>query len=504
MTSNSLTEQQTASTGTPGLDHILSGGLTRNRLYLLEGTPGTGKTTLALSFLLEGVRAGETGLYLTLSETAVELRDVASSHGWDLRGLELFEVVNADGLSEDQAQTVFHSSEVELGETIKGIIAKVDETNPARVVIDSLSELRLLAQNPLRYRRQILALKHYFATRKCTVLVLDDRTAEPGDLQLHSIAHGVIALTQNTAGFGRERRQLCVVKYRGVQYRGGFHDFIIERGGLRVFPRLVASEHGRSFSGAALSTGVKEFDDLLGGGLVPGTSTLLSGPAGVGKTTAAIRCIFEALENNRTAAYFLFDEGISTLLTRSRLLGMDLAPHIEAKRLIIRQIDPAELSPGQFSNAVREAVEHFGASYVCIDSLNAYLKAMPESNFLTLQMHELLAYLGQLGVITILILGFHGIVGELRVDVDISYLADAVVFMRYFEAAGEVRKAISVVKTRVSDHERTIREFRVGGAGLVLGEPLRGFQGVLTGVPDFQGHSSSLLNGGKPLEGGRS
>lgn len=485
--------QTMARTGTLGLDDILNGGLACNHLYLVEGTPGTGKTTLALSFLLAGAAEGETGLYVTLSETASELRDVAASHGWSLDKLTVFELVNEDGFDPEHEQSVFHPSEVELGETVRGVIAKVDAINPTRVVLDSLSELRLLAQNSLRYRRQILALKHYFASRNCTVLVLDDRSSDPGDLQLHSIAHGVITLEQTPTGFGNERRQLRVVKYRGVKYRGGHHDFTIERGGLRVYPRLVAKEHRGNFDVEGKSTGIAGLDALLGGGLVPGTSTLLSGPAGVGKTTTAIACMVAALKRGEPAAYFLFDEGLGTLCARSRLLNMDIEPFIESGLLRIRQIDPAELSPGEFAGAVRAAVEEQGARVIVIDSLNAYLKAMPTDTFLALQMHELLTYLNQLGVATILILGYHGIVGDLRVDVDLSYLADNIMFMRFFETGGEVRKAISVVKTRTSDHERTIREFRVGPGGLILGEPLRNFQGVLSGVPSFVGESSALL-----------
>ncbi|WP_216851119.1 ATPase domain-containing protein [Acidisphaera sp. L21] len=484
--------------GIAGLDNVLSGGLTRNRLYLVEGTPGTGKTTLALNFLLEGAAQGEQGLYITLSETEVELTEVAASHGWSLDALTIFELVTADGLNVDQEQSVFHPSDVELGETVRGVMAKVDELTPTRVVLDSLSELRLLAQNPLRYRRQILALKHYFATKHCTVLVLDDRTADPGDLQLHSIAHGVITLEQIQSGFGKERRQVRVVKYRGVKYRGGQHDFVIDRGGLRVYPRLIASEHHRDFSLDAVSTGVRELDGLLGGGLVPGTSTLLSGPAGVGKTTTSLRCIMSALERGDRAAYFLFDEGLSTLLVRSAALGMDFGPYLESGTLLIRQIDPAELSPGEFAGAVREAIEQHGAHMICIDSLNAYLKAMPDNNYLALQMHELLSYLNQLGIVTLLVLGYHGLVGDLRVDVDLSYLADSIMFMRFFEASGEVRKAISVVKTRTSDHENTIREYRIGVGGLVVGPPLRNFHGVLSGSPTYDGDHQSLLPRGQP------
>jgi circadian clock protein KaiC len=487
-----------AKTGIAGLDHVLSGGLTRHRLYLVEGTPGTGKTTLALNFLLEGAARGEMGLYITLSETKHELTQVAASHGWSLDALTIFELVTAEGLNPDQEQSVFHPSDVELGETVRSVMAKVDELTPTRVVLDSLSELRLLAQNPLRYRRQILALKHYFATKRCTVLVLDDRTAEPGDLQLHSIAHGVISLEQLIGGYGSVRRQLCVVKYRGMKYRGGQHDFSIERGGLHVYPRLIASEHHREYSPEAVSTGVGELDQLLGGGLMPGTSTLLSGPAGVGKTTATLRCMLSALERGERAACFLFDEGLSTLVVRAAALGMDVRPYLDSGSLIIQQIDPAELSPGEFAGAVRRAVEQHQADMICIDSLNAYLKAMPDSNYLALQMHELLSYLNQLGIVTLLVLGYHGLVGDLRVDVDLSYLADSIMFMRFFEAAGEIRKAISVVKTRTSDHEATIREYRIGQGGLVVGPPLRNFHGVLSGTPTYDGDAKALMERSDP------
>ena len=484
-----------ASTGIAGLDSILAGGLTPDRLYLVEGTPGTGKTTLGLGFLLAGVRAGEAGLYVTLSETESELRAVAATHGWALEGLDLFELVPEIGLGEDQEQTLLHPSEVELGETVRGIIAKVDELRPKRVVLDSLSELRLLAQNPLRYRRQILALKHYFSTRHCTVLVLDDKTSEPGDLQLHSIAHGVIALEQTLSGFGAQRRRLHVVKMRGVQFRGGYHDLAIERGGLCVYPRLVAAEHGAPFLTETFTTGSAELDELLGGGLVPGTSTLLSGPAGVGKTTTVVQCMVAALQRGESAAYFLFDERLPTLLTRSAALGMDLQPYLDSGQLDIRRIDPAELSPGQFSGLVREAVEEQGVRVIVVDSLNAYLQAMPEEQYLVLQMHELLSYLAQHGIVSLLILGQHGVMGDIRSDVDLSYLADSVLQLRFFEAEGEVRQAISVIKTRTTRHERTIREFKIDAGGVTLGAPLRDFQGVLTGVPTFRGSGGELLAG---------
>ncbi len=482
-----------ALTGITGLDDILNGGLTPDRMYLVEGTPGTGKTTLGLGFLLAGAAIGETALYITLAETEVELRAVAKTHGWSLDALNLFEMVPADGFGEDQEQTLLHPSEVELGETVRSIIAKVEEIRPARVVLDSLSELRLLAQSPIRYRRQILALKHFFSTRQCTVLVLDDKSADGNDLQLHSIAHGVISLEQALSGFGAQRRRLHVVKMRGVQFRGGYHDFEIARGGLCVYPRLVASDYEAATDGKTMSSGSRALDELLGGGLVPGTATLLTGPAGVGKTTASVQCMIAALKRGERAAYFLFDERMPTLLARSAALGMDMRPYIENGQLELRAVDPAEMSPGEFAGAIRTAVEENGAQIVLIDSLNAYLQAMPNEQFLVLQMHELLTYLGQKGVVSLLILGLHGITGDIRSDVDLSYLSDTVVQLRYFEAHGEVRQAISVIKTRTARHERTIREFQIGSNGLQVGEPLRQFQGVLMGVPTFSGEATTLM-----------
>ena len=490
------------STGVPGLDDILCGGLTPSRLYLLEGTPGTGKTTLALQFLREGAAHGEATLYVTLSETGQELRASAATHGWSLDGIEVYELVNEMGLDPDSEQSILHPSEIELGETVREVIARVEALKPERVVFDSLSELRLLAQNPLRYRRQILALKQFFARRACTVLMLDDRTSETGDLQLHSIAHGVVSLEQTLREFGSERRRLRIIKMRGIKYRGGDHDFSLETGGIRVFPRLIAAEHHTPFDAKVRSTGTGALDLLLGGGLVPGTNTLLLGPSGVGKTTTAIRCMLAALERGETATYYLFDEGLATLLGRAITLGMDLTPHLATKRLTITQIDPAELSPGEFSSMVRQAVEERGSSFVVIDSLNAYLHAMPGEEFLILQMHEMLSYLNQQGVTTLLVLGQHGVIGEVRTDIDLSYLSDAILLFRFFEARGEVRTALSVVKSRVNAHERTIREMKLSAQGIQVGEALTDFEGVLTGLPSYRG-SVAMLTGDAPAGGVR-
>ena len=482
-----------ALTGIAGLDAVLVGGLPRDRLYLVEGTPGTGKTTLALQFLLEGLRLGERGMYVTLSETTAELRASAATHGWSLDGISIVELVPAAGVGSEQEQTLLHPAEFELGETTGRILERVEQERPLRLVVDSLSELRLLAQTPLRYRRQILALKHRFTSQSCTVLLLDDQTAEPRDLQLHSIAHGVIGLELSSNNYGAERRSLSVAKLRGVRFRGGHHDYSIETGGLVVYPRLIVSEHSVEAPPAAVGTGVPELDSLLGGGLMPGTNTLVMGPTGTGKTSTATRCVLAALERGERAAVFMFDEELSTFFTRSAGLGMDLRPYLDSGQLLVRRIEPAELSPGEFVHYVRRAVEEDAARVVVIDSLNGYLHAMPNERYLTLQMHELLSYLSQHGVVTLLILGQHGLVGDVRSDVDLSYLSDTIILMRFFEAAGSVRRGLSVVKTRTSDHEPTIREFKLGAGGLQIGAVLREFDGVLSGTPVYRGSPGALM-----------
>jgi len=491
----SLPEQERASTGIVGLDHILGGGLPANHLYLIEGTPGSGKTTLGLQFLMRGVRQGQRGLYITLSETAAELRTVAASHGWNLEGVEIFELVTEEGLSPESEQSILHPSEVELGETTRGVMAAAERVKPSRIVFDSLSEMRLLAQNPLRYRRQVLALKSFFSSRGCTVLLLDDRSAEKDDLQLHSIAHGVINLEQMVDQYGPERRRLRVIKMRGIPFRGGEHDFNLETGGLAVFPRLVAAEYRQPHETSIVSTGTPELDTLLGGGLARGSNTLFSGPSGVGKTTTAVACVRAALQRGEKASYYLFDEGLGTLLTRSRALGLTIDSFVQDGQLQMHTLDPAEVSPGEFANMVRAAVDEQGVQTVVIDSLNAYLQAMSGDKHLLLQMHELLTYLNQRGVVTILILGQHGILGEIRTDVDLSYLSDAILLFRFFEARGSLLKAVSVIKSRTSEHELTIREFRLGKNGVQVGQALTDFEGVMTGVASYKGSLPLLSDG---------
>jgi circadian clock protein KaiC len=485
-----------ASTGIAGLDAVLGGGLTPHRLYLVEGSPGSGKTTLALQFLRAGAALGERVLYISLSETEEELRAVGASHGWDLEGLHVRELIpSEDSLKPDEQYTLFHPSEVELAETTRAILTDAENFKPSRVVFDSLAELRLLAGHPLRYRRQILALKQFFLSRKCTVLMLDDRAAVEQDIQLQTLAHGVISLEHTHPAFGAERRRICVFKYRGIAFRGGYHDFIIETGGLRVFPRLVAADHRHASLRDVLHSGVPEFDALLGGGIECGTSTLIAGAAGSGKSTLAVQFAANAAASGKRSAMFIFDESLATLLSRADGLGIPLRKGYDSGHVQIQPIDPAELSPGQFAHAVVDAVTEHGASLVIIDSLNGYMQAMPEEKFLTAQLHELLASLGHRGVATILI-GVHpGLIGSaMQTSVDASYLADGVILLRYFEARGEVRQAISVVKRRGGAHERTIRELRLeSGKGIRVGEPLREFRGVLTGVPVYDGAVDPLL-----------
>ena len=478
--------QPKLSTGTAGLDAILDGGIDPGRVYLIEGTPGTGKTTLALSFLIEGARQGDATLYVTLSESEDELRAVAANHGWSLDGVDIFELATAASLDGESEQSVLHPAELELGETVRAVMDRVRARSPARVVFDSLSEIRLLAESPQRYRRQVLALQRFFAQQGCTVLLLDDQSSR-SDLRLHSMAHGVVTLEQIALDYGADRRHLRVVKLRGSPFRGGYHDFTIRRGGLAVYPRLVAHEHHAAFNPALVSTGSAGFDQMLGGGLTPGTNMLLIGPSGAGKTTTATSALVAALRRGGRAAHFVFDEGLPTLLARSAALGMDLRPFVEDGRLILRQINPAEMSPGEFANHVRQAVEEDGARFVVIDSLNAYMQSMPGEQYLILQMHELLTYLNQQGVVTLMVLGQHGIIGPVTATVDLSYLADAILLLRFFEAHGEVRKAASIMKTRTADHERTVREIAIGPGGVSVGPPLTGVQGVLSGVPVWTG-----------------
>ncbi len=483
------------STGIAGLDHILGGGIVRDRLYLVEGVPGSGKTTLALQFLLEGAARGEATLYVTLSESSEELTAVATSHGWSLDGINIRELSpSAEALGPDDQYTMFHPSEVELGETTRNILNEFERIQPARIVFDSLSELRLLSGNALRYRRQILALKQFFSGKNCTVLLLDDMTSTDHDLQVQSIAHGVISLEQMNPDYGSERRRLRVVKYRGVKFRGGYHDYIIQQGGLRIFPRLIASESRTRRPKERYTSGLTELDKLLGGGIERGTSTLIAGAAGTGKSSVAVQFVHAAARRGQKAMMVIFDEAENTLMDRSAELNIALQPFLDSGAVQVKQVDPAELSPGELIDSIRAAVELAGVSIIVIDSLNGYLNAMPGERHLLIQLHELLTYLGQRSVATILISAHHGLIGSnMSAPVDVSYLADAVVLMRYFEAEGEVRQAISIVKKRGGSHERSIREFKMADGQIQVGTPLRNFRGILTGVPVFQGEAEGMI-----------
>jgi circadian clock protein KaiC len=491
-----------ASTGIEGLDYILGGGFPINRMYLLEGDPGAGKTTTALQFLLAGARNGEPGVYATLSETEEELRDVAASHGWSLDGITICELQTAEeSLKADSQYTLFHPSEVELSETTRAVLDTVERVKPRRVVFDSLSEMRLLARDSLRYRRQILALKHYFNGQNCTVLLLDYTGATTtGDFQLQSLTHGVISFEQLAPGYGGQRRRLRVQKVRGVPFRDGYHDYRITTGGLVVFPRLVAGAHPHDFKPGAVASGLPELDTMLGGSLDRGTSAMLLGPAGVGKSTLSAQYVTAAAERGDPAAIYTFDESAENWIGRAERLGLPFRRHVEEGRVAIRQIDPAELSPGELAFDIRRAVEK-GTRIVVLDSLNGYRHAMPEERYLLLHLHELLSYLNQQGVLTLLVMAQAGLVGEtLESPVDLSYLTDTVILLRYFEAFGEVRKAIALVKRRTGAHESSVRELRVGAGGLRIGSEIKDFQGVLSGRLEYSGAAEPLLRKGRAAQ----
>jgi circadian clock protein KaiC len=490
-----------AKTGIHGLDDVLAGGLATGRVFLLEGEPGAGKTTAGLQFLLAGAAAGEHGLYIALSETERELRSSAASHGWTLdHRIKIFEVIPPDSLIEgENHQSLLYPSDLELGETTTKIFEMVEREKPARLVLDSLSEIRLLAQSSLRYRRQILTIKHYFSRFGTTVLLLDDLTSDASDKTVHSLAHGVVRLEEVAPSYGAERRRLRVLKYRGQKYRGGYHDFTISTGGLEVFPRLIAAEHRTRVPRKQLSSGIAAFDSLLGGGLDSGSSTLILGPAGTGKSLIAITLAMAALARGEKAAIFVFDEELGLLFDRMKGLNIDLEGPRARGDLMIEQIDAAELSPGEFAHRARMLVDQQGVKTVLIDSLNGYQAAMPEENSLILHVHELLQYLNRHGATTFVTVAQHGLVGDMRAPIDITYLADTVILLRYFEARGQVRRAISVIKKRTGWHESTIREYRLGGGqGLSLGEPLEEFQGVLRGVPNYAGDGAPLLSAQDP------
>jgi circadian clock protein KaiC len=490
-----VTGGQAVSTGVDGLDAILDGGYASHRMHLIEGQPGTGKTTLALQFLFDGRARGEKGFYVTLSETRDELIQVAETHGWSLDGIHIYELIPPElSLDPKREQSVVYASDLELGETVRMVFDEVERVGPARVVFDSLSEIRLLAQSTLRYRRQVVALKHFFAKEGCTVLFLDDLTENADDFNLHSLAHGVVRLEQRAVEYGAERRRLRVFKMRGRRFRGGFHDFVIRKGGIMLFPRLVASDYaGYHGDEAPVMSGVAELDNLLGGGLDRGTSTLLLGPSGSGKSSFALQYVMAALQRKERALFVTFDETKHIFRKRAAGMGWDLRPDIEAGRLILEQVDPAELCPGELTGMIRKHVTEDGVRIVVLDSLSGYQNAVPAEQFMLLMMHELLTYLNQQGVVTILVLAQHGLVGPMQSAVDLTYLSDTVLVMRFFESGGKIRRAISALKKRTGRHEDSIREYKLDHRGIRVGPPLDEFQGVLTGVPVFTGQVSRLL-----------
>ena len=496
MNDSKLSSKITAvSTGVAGFDGILDGGYASNRVHLIEGQPGTGKTTLALQFLLDGAAQGERCLYITLSESKEELEQVAETHGWNLGGIEIFELVPAElSLDPKQQQTVVYASDLELGETTKMTFDELIRVAPARVVFDSLSEIRLLAQNPLRYRRQVIALKHFLAQQGCTSLFLDDLTDQGDDLNLHSLAHGVVRLEHYALQYGAERRRLRIFKMRGRNFRGGFHDFVIRKGGIALFPRLIAAEHADGGIVAdPLLSNIAEQDQLLGGGLDRGTSTLLTGPSGSGKSSLAMQFVIAALDRGERALFVTFDETKAIFTKRAAGMGWQLERPITTGQLILEQVDPAELSPGELTGMLRRRVEAENVRIVVLDSLSGYQNAMPAEQFMLLLMHEMLTYLNHRGVVTILTLAQHGLVGSMQSSVDLTYLSDTVLLLRFFEAAGKIRRAISVLKKRTGRHEDEIREYQLDGIGIRVGPPLSEFQGVLSGSPTFTGPHGSLL-----------
>lgn len=482
------------STGVEGLDLILSGGYAANRVHLIEGRPGCGKTTLGMQFLLDGLERGEPCLYITLSESKRELLSVAARHGWSLDRLTIYELVPPElSLDPAQQQSLVYTSDLELGETVRMALAEVERVKPTRVVFDSLSEIRLLSQGSVRYRRQVLALKSYFLLNDATVLMLDDLTGERDDLNLHSISHAVIRLDLATPNYGSERRRLSVIKMRGTAFRGGYHDLIIQRGGMRVFPRFDVEDASPKGAPEKVASNIAELDAVLGGGLDRGTSTLIVGPSGAGKSTLAISILKAALDRGEAALLVTFDETAGIVLQRAAGVSLDLAPYVSTGQLQIEQIDPAKVSPGEFAGCVRDAVEGRAARIVLIDSLTGYLAAMGDEPSLLLQMHEMLTYLNQSNILTLLILAQHGMIGQMHSSVDLTYVSDSVMILRFFESQGRVRRALSVLKKRTGAHEDTIREFRIDSQGVRVGPVLEEFRGVLTGVPTFSGESRTLL-----------
>lgn len=475
-----------ARTGITGLDDVLDGGLQRNHTYLVEGLPGSGKTTLGLQFSMEGMRQSERVLYLATSESDEEIRQIARSHGWTLNGITIHHYDARESLGKELEQSVFHPAEVELPRTIETLRSVIDRVNPQRLVIDSLSEIRLLASDPLWFRRQVLALKEYLSSRNCTTL-LCDLLQDPGQ-PVYTIVHGVLTMEHRAPEYGPDRRRLRVSKLRGQSYSSGYHDYKIHTGGIEVYPRLVASEHRRRFQPEAIPSGLPALDSMFGGGADRGTATLLFGPSGTGKSSIACKYVAAAADRGEASAMYIFDERVQTLLSRMEGMGIDLEGYIDGGMVNIRQIDPAELTPGELSHSIRQDVAERGVRLVVIDSLAGYFQAMPNEQLLALHLHELLSYLSQQGVSILLVMTQHGFLSNQRyTPIDISYVSDSVLQFHLFEYAGELRRAISVYKRRSGNHERTIRELQFGPKGIMIGAPLTAFHGILTGIPRHNG-----------------
>lgn len=489
-----IADGEPITSGLATLDTILGGGYAANRAHLIEGRPGAGKTTLALQFLIAGAALGEKGLYITLSESREELLYVARNHGMDLTGVEICELVPRElTLNEDLEQTVIYASDLELSETVQQLIAAVRAANPRRVVLDSLSDIRLLSQDPLRFRRQARVLKDFFAKQGCTVIFLDDVDEDArADVNLHSLVHGVIRLEHTANTYGSERRRIRIYKMRARKFIGGYHDYRIVRGGLTIFPRLIASSEGRSKKiGGKVASGVVLLDEMLDGGLERGNSTLILGPSGVGKTTLAMQFIGSMLKAGEKILFIAFDETERNFYRRNKGLGFDLEPAMADGRFQFYAADPAELAPGELTETIRASVE-VGVTGIVIDSLNGYRHAMPEEKFLLLQLHELITFLNDKNIVTVLIVSQSGLIGAVSSPFELTYLSDSVVILRYFEMSGEIRRAVSIMKSRTGPHAISLREFNINSHGVNIGNALVDLSGVLTGVPIHAGERLAI------------
>ncbi|PRY06143.1 ATPase domain-containing protein [Paraburkholderia sp. BL25I1N1] len=479
-------------TGIPELDFVLRGGLPKYRLHLIEGAPGTGKTTIALRFLIDGVRNQESCLYVTFSESTDELVSAARTHGWDVGGIDFFELV-PDEAQAAQQQTVLLPAEIELDKTVQRIIARIEATHPDRIVIDSVSELRLLAHDPFIYRRQLSSLKRFLQGRCITTILLDDlRFNDDGELQ--SLVHGVISLSSSERDYGAGRRRLRIAKMRGTNLMSGWHDYALVTGEVLVFPSLIANDHTSDVRGAPLRSGSPGLDEILGSGLDRGTTTMLIGPSGAGKSSLALSYALAGARNGEHAAYFSFDEAYEIFVRRGQSLGLDPQPALASGQLAWQRMNPSRISPGEFVWAVRREVEDKNARVVVIDSINSYLSTMPEERSLIAQLHELLTYLNRRGVVTLLLLAQQGVLGDVENPVDLSFLSDTVLLLRFFEAAGQLRRAVTVIKRRTGAHDTAIHEFRLSGHGVEIGRPLRDLHGIFSGVPTYSGSPDNLID----------